>query len=135
MNCNMHFMIVTTLSMIMTFALYCALKDTRADAFFLQNIFIDVINDLLLGFRCSFNKQNGKFIKNMSSRLHSIVLVNQKACDYIVTSDDYDKINLLILISILQITMQFLLGVNQTVYYILPVNIYNNWWLVYGSFL
>ncbi len=38
----------STLSMIMTFLLYCILKNSRASGFFIQNSIIDVSRDYLL---------------------------------------------------------------------------------------
>jgi len=55
MKNNIHFMIVTTLSMVITFLLHCSLKDTKANGFFIQNTLIDTTCDVLLHVCCFWN--------------------------------------------------------------------------------
>lgn len=132
----MQLIIATTLSMLMTFALHCTLKNTRADGFFLQSTFIDVIQDRFLHFRCFLaNIKKSKSTKDISSRLNNIVLVNQNTCDYIITSDEYEDVRPFILIFICQKTLQLLFGLVKTVYDTLPVVyvVFSGWLM--GRFL
>ncbi len=61
MNSQLHLLIVTTLSMIMTFGLYYSLKDTRANDLYLQKTLIDTTGDIILWLRCLFNSEKSKF--------------------------------------------------------------------------
>jgi hypothetical protein len=63
MNDRIHLLIVTTLSMIMTFILHYTLTDTRASGFVLQTSIIDTARDLFLFARCWTNNESGKFVE------------------------------------------------------------------------
>ena len=65
MNSRMHLMIVTTLSMIITFILHCILQDTRANGFVYQTIFIDTVRDVLLSLRCLSSTHQSKFTRKI----------------------------------------------------------------------
>ncbi len=60
MNSQLHLLIVTTLSMIITFGLYYSLKDTRANDLYLQRTLIDTTGDIIMLFRCLFNSEKSK---------------------------------------------------------------------------
>jgi hypothetical protein len=60
MNSQLHLLIVTTLSMIITFGLYYSLKDTRANDLYLQRTLIDTTGDIILLFHCLFNSEKSK---------------------------------------------------------------------------
>lgn len=52
MNPDIHVMIVTTLSMIITFIFYYCLEGTSLNSSLFQDIFIDSIRDYFLLIRC-----------------------------------------------------------------------------------
>ena len=58
-------MTVTILSMIMTFVLYCTLKDTRASGFIYQTLAVDPGRDLLIFIRCFSKTEQSKFTKKI----------------------------------------------------------------------
>jgi hypothetical protein len=62
MNSQLHLLIATTLSMIMTFVLFNSLKDTRAIDSYFQRTLIDTTRDSILFVRCLLNTEQSKFI-------------------------------------------------------------------------
>ncbi len=61
MNPDIHFMMATTLSMIITLIFYCSLEGTRLNDNLFQNIFIDKIRDGLFLIRCPLDNGEGKY--------------------------------------------------------------------------
>jgi hypothetical protein len=59
MNSYIHFMMATSLSMIMTLILCCSLEGTKANNNLFQNIFADTIRDIFFLGRCLFNNGRG----------------------------------------------------------------------------
>lgn len=60
MNSSIHFMIVTSLSMIITLLSYCSIERTRVNDNLFQNIFVDKMRDILFMIRCPFDNGEGK---------------------------------------------------------------------------
>ncbi len=60
MNPNIHFMMATSLSMIMTLIFYCNLEGTRVNDNLFQNIFVDNLRDIFFFIRCPFDNWEGK---------------------------------------------------------------------------
>ena len=55
-----HFMIATSISMIIALVLHCVLHQTRADNSIIQQHFSDAARDNLLSFRCWFDARHGR---------------------------------------------------------------------------
>jgi hypothetical protein len=72
MNSQLHLLIVTTLSMIMTFGLYYSLKDTRANDLYLQRTLIDTTGDSILLLCCLFNSEKSEFFSKYLFYFHQI---------------------------------------------------------------
>ncbi len=66
MKADTHFIIVTTLSMIMTLMFYCCLKGTNANGTLFQDIFVDSIRDGLFFVRCLLDYWQGKPLLTMN---------------------------------------------------------------------
>jgi hypothetical protein len=49
---NVHLIIAISLSMIITFGLHCAMKDIPARASLCHHVFLDILRDIFLLFRC-----------------------------------------------------------------------------------
>ncbi len=62
MNSQLHLLIVTTLSMIMTFVLFNSLKDTRAIDSYFQRTLIDTTRDSIFFVCCLLNPEQNKFM-------------------------------------------------------------------------
>ena len=73
MNAGLHLILATTLSMMMTFALNCALKETRSSGNLLQVYFVDITRDFTLFTRCLVNNYTGTSRRRASLILASIV--------------------------------------------------------------
>jgi hypothetical protein len=65
MNSQIHLLIVTTLSMTVTFVMYCNLKDMRAADSYLQRTLFDMTRESILFVRCLLNSKKSKFIERM----------------------------------------------------------------------
>jgi hypothetical protein len=76
-NSTTHTVIATTLRMIVTFALYCILEDTRASALLFQDILVDETRDQILYTRCWWTNKKGMFLHRLSSILQYSILVNR----------------------------------------------------------
>jgi hypothetical protein len=80
-NSTTHTVIATTLRMIVTFALYCILEDTRASALLFQDILVYETRDQILYTRCWWTNKNGMFPHKLSSILEHSILIN-RTCEY-----------------------------------------------------
>jgi hypothetical protein len=63
MNDQIHLLIATTLSMLLTFVFDCLLTQTRASNSLLQEFFIDMIRDCCLVIPCWFDGRHSNYSK------------------------------------------------------------------------
>jgi hypothetical protein len=57
---DVHLIAAISFSMIITFGLHCAMKDVPAKDSLFQRVFLDIMRDVILFFRCVFNDWKGK---------------------------------------------------------------------------
>lgn len=121
MDSSVHIVIATTLSMIMTFMLYCILKDTRASGSLFQNILVDRTRDQLLYTRCWWDSEKSMFLdKTIFCLAHSIILVN-KTCEYFFISEDKYNIPILLPTIVLHMSQLVCFGLEKKSIYVRPV--------------
>ena len=121
MNSRIHLMIVTTLSMIMTFILYSILQDTRAAGFVYQTMLVDITRDVILSIRCFSSTKQSKFtMKDRRLFLLDFLLVDKESCKYILDDNENHLKHSLILINILFVVLLILFGYDKIMFYTSP---------------
>ncbi len=120
MDSTTHIIIATTLSMIVTFILYCILQDTRASAFLFQDILIDKTRDQILYTRCWWNNKKGMFRQKLSSIFQHLILVN-RTCEYFFIREDKYNIPLLTPLTVMHMSQLICFGLQRKSIYIRPL--------------
>jgi hypothetical protein len=77
-----------TLSMLITLIFYCSLKNTRANHFFLQNMFADPIRDYALAIRCWYQGSLSKYWSSTNYFYLLILFIAHIPCHSYITDDN-----------------------------------------------
>lgn len=113
-------MIVTTLSMVITFLLHCNLKDTKANGCFIQNILIDTTRDILLHIRCFWNNEICMLFLNIYSYFYIIIVVSKNCKHFNIFDSNYDTFSFVSLL-VFEIICINLLDIEKSTYSIRPI--------------